>query len=301
MASNNPVPLGVPKKVTICRKWLTAENAARWYELHAADYDGQVILCREEHSNRARLDYFPQNLAQARAFMRVHGGRLVELTPDVWWHPERPDARPLLFGRRLAIVVSQPQRDYWREKLPRREILIISEGMAFGTGQHATTAMCLRRLDALAPQLLKNEQPAMCIDIGTGSGLLAIAAARLGFRPVYAMDNDPVAVRVARANARANAVRINWSVGDVANYAAPAPASLVFANLFSGLLIASARIISQSVARDGVLVLSGIRHDQESEVLQAYKKFTLRHRSALRGWVCLELHRTLGGKKNREK
>ena len=179
--------------------------------------------------------------------------------------------------------------------MPGRKIVIICPGMAFGTGQHETTAMCLRQLDRVVAVFARRAgggASADCLDVGCGSGVLAIAAKKLGFRHVVAMDNDPVAVRVLRENARLNDVKVQSSVEDVLKYRPPFRAGLVFANLFSGLLIKAAGRIKAAVAKQGVLVLSGIREDQLAEVRGAYYDLEEQRCVVRRGWACLVYRKT---------
>lgn len=108
------------------------------------------------------------------------------------------------------IVVKPP----WKRVAPRpgRVVVEIEPGMSFGTGQHATTRSCLRLLDELA-----GKNPGSLLDVGCGSGILAIAGAKLGFDPVLAVDNDPMAVRIARENARRNGVGLYPSLARTTN------------------------------------------------------------------------------------
>ena len=164
--------------------------------------------------------------------------------------------------------------------------------MAFGTGEHATTAACLRFLRDEAARLTPGWT---ALDAGTGSGILAIAAEKLGAARVSAFDNDPRAVRAARANARLNGCsRIDFAV---ANVLAWSPGRtrypVVAANIYSEVLSAAAPAIARAVAPGGCLALSGILRDREAETLAAFApRGLVAERVSRRGkWVTLLLRR----------
>ena len=172
----------------------------------------------------------------------------------------------------------------------------IDAGLAFGTGQHATTAGCIRMASGLA----RRRAIANVLDVGTGSGLLAFAAHRLFPRArLTAADLDPVAAAVAVENARRNAVPRGRGRGQITLLAAPgvehaliagrAPYDLVFANILAGPLVALAPSVSAVVARGGHLVLAGLLQPQAARVIAAYRAqgLTLVNRSPRREWPVL--------------
>jgi ribosomal protein L11 methyltransferase len=160
----------------------------------------------------------------------------------------------------------------WSKKRPRKNqaVVILDPGLSFGTGQHSTTSFCLNEI----VRCRKNGTQSSFLDIGTGSGILAIAAAKLGYAPVHAFDFDPEAVRVARENARKNKVdaRLKPVRGDVTKLPLQSARQydLVCANLISNLLIAERRRIANRLKRDGTLVLAGILAAEFSEVERAF-------------------------------
>ncbi len=154
--------------------------------------------------------------------------------------------------------------------------LTLDAGIAFGTGRHATTALCLQTLDRLARRR-RFERP---LDLGCGSGILALAMARLWRVPVLAADNDPQAVAVARGNARLN--RLGDLVRTVLSrgYGAPAlrraaPFDLIAANILARPLCRLAPALARHLAPQGVAVLSGLMVEQEEEVLAAHRRHGL--------------------------
>lgn len=147
----------------------------------------------------------------------------------------------------------------------------IDPGMSFGTGRHFTTRSCLKLVDVLAGHCL----PSSLLDLGTGTGILAIAAVRLGFSPVVAVDNDPQAVQIARANAALNSVagKISFSVGDLASMRNLQPCSVVVANILADVLTAQAGNIVECVdMRPGShLILAGMLADQYPLIRDQYQ------------------------------
>ncbi len=171
--------------------------------------------------------------------------------------------------------------------------LLIEAGEAFGTGHHATTRGCLLALH----HLLETGAPRRALDLGTGTGALAIALARATRRPVLATDIDPVAVGVARANARLNGAAGLVTVVEADGFAAPTLRGrrfdLVIANILAGPLQAMAGGIVRACAPGGAIVLSGLLEPQARGVLAAYRARGARlvRRYALEGWATLVLSR----------
>jgi ribosomal protein L11 methyltransferase len=183
-----------------------------------------------------------------------------------------------------------------RHRLPPSHFRIeIDAGRAFGTAHHGTTAGCLIALDRLA----KYSTPGKALDLGTGSGLLAIAAARAFNCRVTAIDIDPVAIEVARENCRRNGVAplVTLAVGDGLKPAQAyrPPYDLVMANILAGPLIALASRIRLITRLGRPIILSGLLASEEKEVLRVYSSrgFTLCHRILREGWATLTMERSL--------
>ena len=182
-----------------------------------------------------------------------------------------------------------------RDKRPATGIpLQIDAGAAFGTGHHGTTKGCLLALEALARVM----RPRSVLDIGAGTGVLAIAAARLWRVPALASDIDPVALDVGLANARVNgaASLVRFVTAPGARHGAiraDAPLDLVLANILAGPLKRMAGEISAQVAHGGRLVLSGLLTSQEAMLLAAYgaRGLRLEKRIRLAEWSTLILRR----------
>lgn len=204
----------------------------------------------------------------ARRLVKEFGGRTAKISPQVWTgDPARPRA-PLAIRGKLKVFSDKAGWREWQNRQPPG--IFIPAGMAFGTGEHATTATCLRMLSDLIPQVPENFR---VLDLGTGSGILAVAAEAFGAGRVDAMDYDATAVRIARENAKTNGCRhVHVSRGDVLKLAVRQPYDIVLANLFSDVLIAAAPRIAKSVKCRGWLVFSGILSRQAREVKAAWKR-----------------------------
>jgi len=175
-------------------------------------------------------------------------------------------------------------------KFRRRMVITIEPGMAFGTGTHATTRGCMEFIEAARDRLGAGEFSAL--DVGTGSGILAIVLALLGARPIYAVDNDPLALQVARENLRANGIAAKVHLSGAALGALRRRFELVVANLTAEAILQLAGALEKKVAGKGFLILSGILHHQAGAVAARFAaSFRLRQRKRSREWVTLLLQR----------
>jgi ribosomal protein L11 methyltransferase len=171
-------------------------------------------------------------------------------------------------GRDLLIKPSWSRR----KPKPGQAVVVLDPGLSFGTGQHPTTAFCLEQITV---SRVRDSHGQSFLDIGTGSGLLAIAAVKLGYHPVRAIDHDPVAVRVARQNAKINSVtaRLTITHSDLTRLPLNPRTRfcVIAANLIDSLLIEHSKRIIKQVHPDGKLVLSGILDAQFPAVQKAYE------------------------------
>ena len=185
-----------------------------------------------------------------------------------WAESWKRHFKPMEIGCALLLKPS------WSKRKPRRgqAVVVLDPGLSFGTGQHPTTRFCLEQLAAARADAL----PRSFLDIGTGSGILAIAAAKLGYRPVEAFDFDPDSVRVARVNARGNDVsrRLRLAQADLTQLPSRSAKKfdLVCANLIYDLLLTARSRILNRVAPGGTLVLAGILTTQFELVQRAYEE-----------------------------
>jgi ribosomal protein L11 methyltransferase len=208
------------------------------------------------------------------------GGRRVvvrgEEVPDDWPERWKRFHVPVLVGGRLYV------RPPWEQPAVRPGVaeIVIDPGQAFGTGAHPTTRLCLELMLELDPR-------GSFADLGCGSGVLAIAAAKLGFRPVAAVDSDAAAVEATRANARDNGVALDrierWDL----RRDAPPPAGTVTANLMRPLLLQ----IAPRLEPPETLILSGLLDEEADEVAAAFAPLEERRRLSDKGWTALLLVR----------
>ncbi|GAA0557140.1 50S ribosomal protein L11 methyltransferase [Halomonas salifodinae] len=207
-----------------------------------------------------------------------------ELLADRDWEREWMDGfTPLKMGQRLWIVPS------WHEAPePEAVNLLLDPGLAFGTGTHPTTALCLEWLDGLA---VAGELEAKAVlDVGCGSGILAIAALKLGASRAVGTDIDPQALQASRDNAERNAIAEARLTLCYPEQLEEGPFPVVVANILAGPLVELAPTIADQVAPGGHLVLSGILAQQAEEVLVAYEAQGLVMEPPVEreGWVRLE-------------
>ncbi len=197
-----------------------------------------------------------------------------EIADRDWVSASQAQFEPVPIGTRLVVAPS------WHPAEPgdARIRIELDPGLAFGTGSHPTTRLCLEWLcDA---QLAGRSM----IDYGCGSGILAIAAAKMGASPVIGVDIDPQAVASAATNARANGARIEFLT---TAEPAPAPADIVVANILSNPLKVLAPLLTALVRPGGTLVLAGLLERQADEVARSYPRFAMRVHASLDGWACL--------------
>ncbi|MFN3954442.1 MAG: 50S ribosomal protein L11 methyltransferase [Pararhodobacter sp.] len=221
----------------------------------------------------------------------AHGAQpfAVSELPEIDWVAHvRRELKPVEAGR--FFVYGSHDAD----KLPAGRVgLLIEAAMAFGTGHHGTTLGCLRALDRLDAGGFQGRN---VIDVGCGTAVLAMAAARIWPDPVLASDIDTVAVEVAEVNVQANALEgrvhcIEATGFDHPAISARAPFDLVFANILKGPLIALAPDMARHIAPQGKAILSGLLVEQAGDVLAAYvaQGFVLDQREDIGEWATLTL------------
>ncbi len=259
--------------------------------MEALDFLGpqRVMTLHNAGSRSAQVMALGLSDTEAEVVVEVFGGRRSEAE---WLTvKDAPDRAPLRIRGKLVVVSTRKERDVWakKESIP---VLWVPSGMAFGTGEHATTSMCLRHVVDAAMERKRRGEDWTMLDVGTGSGILAMAARVGGAGKVTATDYDADAVAVTEENLAANGVvGVRVLKADILKRALPVRADVVAANLFSGILIEAAATISRAVNVGGQLILSGILRDQEDAVRDAYVAEGLGHdRTVRKGkWVSIVL------------
>ena len=236
---------------------------------------GDFVLTsyRDVEETSATMQIFLPDPADAprAAEALVAAGRIVglELAPVTGSIPD--EDWKFSYRKHFKVEVISPRlvvRPPWESVAPApgQKVLTLDPGIAFGTGQHPTTRACLDAIDALAAE----DAGRTFLDVGCGSGILAIAAALEGFREVRGFDNDPDAVRNANENAAANGLGALFFEGDLSAPDVTAPADVVAANVLAPVLVRFAREVGALVNPGGRLILSGILDEQYAEVRDAY-------------------------------
>ncbi len=273
---------------------LEAEAAAAAFDadplLEGASYS---IIEEDEAKSLWRIDAFPLDGADAEAMRRTLAGfPALRVTSEAianadWLAMALSGLPPVRAGRFFVFGVHDAGR------VPGGVVeLRIEAGAAFGTGHHGTTVGCLVALD----RLLKRRRFGRALDVGTGTGLLGIAAAKTGSRRVLGSDVDPISVRIAGENARINHAPGRYLVADGLRHPEirlGAPYDLIFANILAAPLVRLAGPISGALAPGGSVILSGLLNSQARRVLAAYRSRGLRLERRIRRdpWATLVLRR----------
>jgi ribosomal protein L11 methyltransferase len=268
--------------------------AKRWPALDVHDVENADLLLAlfddfsptavEEHESTLRV-FFPTAAARdaggaeiaewaesAKSSLRVVP---VDVSDEDWPRRSQENLAPVTVGR-ITVFTSPESRTPNPDKLQ----LVIPASMAFGTGHHASTRLCLAALQQI------DVHDKRVLDVGTGSGILAFAAARLGAREAAGIDVDPDAVEAARENLLRNdaAGRVTFEVADVSS-ASLSPADIVTANLTGALLLRAAHRVRALIGPKGFLVASGILVEQGPEVIAAFSPMKKMWQAEEDGWI----------------
>jgi ribosomal protein L11 methyltransferase len=243
---------------------------------------GRITLVGAFASREQAEDAIAQ-LAEHDAALRP---RYEEVVGDAWRDAWKEHYKPYAIAE--GIVVRPPWEAY--EAKPGERVLELEPGRAFGTGLHETTRLVARAIKAHASEIAGR----LVIDVGCGSGILALIALSLGAERAIAIDNDPEAIDVTRENAARNGLqtRCDASTTDVGELAATSP--LVLANIEARTLVPMAKDLAARVEPGGLLLLSGILVPQKATVRAAYADFELLEAPELGEWVLLALRRRAG-------
>ena len=217
------------------------------------------------------VDNILSELAVQKAILeKVDRGRKLtfdyNLIPDQDWNESwKKGFTPLDVGEHFTILPP------WEDKRSGRINLIIDPGMAFGTSHHETTRSCLVLMEKYDGKNGKGR----FLDVGTGTGLLAIAASKLGYDQVVAVDTDPLAIDASRKNLGLNhIVNVELREGSIAD--APGTFDCIVANIISGVLILLAHEISSRLKPSGIAIISGILAEEADDVIKAYEQTGLK-------------------------
>jgi ribosomal protein L11 methyltransferase len=268
------------------RRWVKAHEDL--LKAHAA---GQLVIVRRPGRKRLELEIVCRSRSDSSALLKEFGGR-IEALPRNWLERFAPaDSKRIKIGKRLIVVRSINELQRCSVRCPQRRrssrhrarpdapgtahatgrtikpvFLVMPASLAFGTGEHATTGMSLRFLEQLS-RGWKNSWS--LLDLGTGSGILALAAKCFGAGSVTGIDNDPAAISVAKSNVRLNKIRgASFRLADLRKQKPAQKTDVITANLYNDLLIK----ILPKLNTGRWLVLSGILRSQQHELGRALQR-----------------------------
>lgn len=259
-------------------KWLDS-----WLERLAFIDPTRLTVVEKPGQLSARLQVYPPDQATAQKLVKNFGGTLRTVAKKDWLLASQ-QRDPIKIGTRLIVCAEHRQAIEEQIKFPRRIVLEVPCGMAFGTGDHATTSMMLAAI-AKEPLLASTR----VLDIGTGSGLLALAARALGAMQVDAFDYDAQAVEIAGENERINfpQPQIRWKTQDLVKWRSTKVYDLITANLYLETLATYAPKFAQALAPQGKLLVSGLLREQGSEVIAAFRRagLSLQQQCQRKAWL----------------
>ncbi|BCX48626.1 50S ribosomal protein L11methyl transferase [Haloferula helveola] len=253
------------------RMWVWEKlSASKWLDAWEDRFHGNpnFVVHVLKGGKTLRVEVFCETKKDAEAIVERFGGRVKRLKNADW---QKPVTVPPPLKIRDRFLVTQEDSERKLKSLAKehagREVISIPPEMAFGTGDHATTSTCLRFLVDIGRERGSGWS---CADLGCGTGLLAVAAAKLGADPVFACDFDPFAVTVTERNAERNGTPgIRVEEIDILKWKPRKAYDVVLANIFSTVLIQAFPVISKVVRPGGDLVLSGILASQAWDVFEA--------------------------------
>ena len=256
-------------------KRVSADRADLWTErLQLVCDPARLAVVTPASGRSVRLEMYCETEAEATGLVNRFGGQSGEVRDETWQPaPHTSPGRPLSIGGRLLVTGRSEELAELRAAHADLPVLCIPAAMAFGTGEHATTAMCLRLLRDVASR--RASETWGLLDLGTGSGILALAGKLFGAQCVLGLDNDPHAVRTARENARLNGIGARVASFSRVELSDWRPTErrqwpVITANLFSELLIGLLpNVITPVIASGGDLILSGVLATQADEVIAA--------------------------------
>lgn len=247
-------------------------------------FQAPAVIYDDARTGKQTVTVYPSSLAatppQARARLRRALSRIStdpakisinNLPRENWAESWKRHFKPMEIGGALLI------KPGWSRRRPRpgQRVILLDPGLSFGTGHHATTSFCLAQLAACRRPRVRQS----FLDIGTGSGILAIAAAKLGYSPVQAFDFDPESIRVSRANARRNRVqhRVRPVRHDLTRLSVRSPRrwDIICANLTADLLLSQAEKICARLKPGGHLIIAGVLRSEFRQICDKFVKFQL--------------------------
>ena len=251
-------------------KWRDA-----WEERFHGGGQTNAVITEIRGNKSIRVEVYVPRLEQAEAIRDQFGGSIRQLKMENWAAKAPPASKPVRVRDQFIITNTTDEKkvEALRDENPDRQIIHIPPELAFGTGDHPTTATCLRLLCDVASELQSADRKRWSLlDLGTGTGVLAIAGRKLGAgaKDILATDYDPLAIKVAKSNAKRNgAPGIRFEQSDITEWSPPRRFDVIVANIFANVLIASVPQIKRAMVAEGHLIVSGILLEHWDDVKKA--------------------------------
>jgi ribosomal protein L11 methyltransferase len=252
-------------------------SAAQWADAWEERFSGaphlSLVITEVPGRKTVRVEVFAEAQKTVLAIQKDWGGSVREVKKQNWAAMAPPPVEPLKVRDAMVISAARTPAEVKKAKAehPHREVICVPVDLAFGTGHHATTETVLRWIVDFARE--RKGEPWTVCDLGTGTGILGIAADRLGARKVWGCDFDPQAVRVAKENVvRNEATHCTFVKADVLTWKPKQQWDLVLANIFYDILTDAFPTIVQALKPGGTVIVSGILKDQAPGCLAAGKR-----------------------------
>jgi ribosomal protein L11 methyltransferase len=276
------------EKTILWRRLVSVAALDPWMERLIWVGPERIVTRELPGKKRASLEVYCRDLKDANKLVKHYGGEIRMLARSVWLDTQQRSF-VLPVSPHCCVVSPDAKIPERYQQLPQIEL---PAAMAFGTGEHPTTAMCLRQL--LKCVGAKGKKPLRILDAGTGSGILALAASLVGHQ-VTGIDFDPESIREAEKNQLRNphVPSVTWKLGKVESIPLRTRFDVIVANLFLNILGDSVPRFYKMLPPGGPLILSGVMRDQEKQALQIlqHSGFVLDQRLRKGKWICLVAHK----------
>lgn len=255
----------------IWRKSIAARLEETWLKHLSFLKQTQFAVINLPGEKAARLEVYSNSKKEVNGLIKQFGGEVRKFNARSYLNQKLSLNKPIRIRQKLLIVGSEYEKRRCTTRFPKRKTLLIPAAMAFGTGQHETTASCLRFLSDISAQYKGKEWD--LLDLGTGSGILAIAGKALGAHKVDAFDFDPHAVRTAKKNVRSNGITsISIKRLDATHWIPTKTWNVITANLYSEILIQASHAIAAAICKNGKLIFSGIMSEQKEACVNTFEQ-----------------------------
>lgn len=278
-------------------KLSSSQWADAWQERLGGVKGVQVVITEVPHRKTVRVEAFCERKADAEVIAKAFGGQVRPVKMQNWAAMAPEPSDPIEVRKTLVVCDASSARQIakTRKAFPGREVVAIPAELAFGTGHHATTETVLGFVADLAKNCRKEGKKWTVCDLGCGTGILGIAARKLGADRVWGCDFDPLAVKVAKANVARNEVdRVTFVQKDVLKWTPGKQWDCMVANIFYDVLMAAFPSIVKATKPGGTIVVSGILKAYADECLKEGERCGIvweRRVTKLNKWVSALGHR----------